>query len=214
MPGDSPLSSDPEPIGSATTNGPPGGGTAGYGSSGDENAGNQAANEATTSDSPVQLWYEQQAPWLRIFVFGLLRNSELVHDVVQNVFRKATVHSHTIQPHSVRAWLTKVAHHEAMLLLRKQKVHSRALQQLQVIGSVESSPDPLQGLLQREAAEHIRAVLQQLPVEQRDVVERRIDQNQTFAEIAAELAVPLGTVLTRMRLAMAKLRAELKASEE
>ncbi len=42
------------------------------------------------------------------------------------------------------------------------------------------------------------------------MVERRIDSDQTFAEIAAELNVPLGTVLTRMRLALAKLKLVLE----
>jgi RNA polymerase sigma-70 factor (ECF subfamily) len=41
------------------------------------------------------------------------------------------------------------------------------------------------------------------------VVEARIQHGQTFAAIAAELGLPLGTVLTRMRLALAKLRRSL-----
>lgn len=59
-------------------------------------------------------------------------------------------------------------------------------------------------------------MLATLPFEQQQVVEARIQRGQTFAAIAAELGLPLGTVLTRMRLALAKLRRSLgeKARDE
>ncbi|MCA9247413.1 MAG: hypothetical protein KDA42_09870, partial [Planctomycetales bacterium] len=49
----------------------------------------------------------------------------------------------------------------------------------------------------------------ELPSEQREVVRMRIYEEKKFAEIAAELELPLGTVLTRMRLALKKLEAAL-----
>ena len=52
-----------------------------------------------------------------------------------------------------------------------------------------------------------------LPVEQQIVVRMRIDEGKTFAIIASELNVPLGTVLTRMRLAIKKLQAQLKPED-
>ena len=53
--------------------------------------------------------------------------------------------------------------------------------------------------------EHVKEVLESLPDEQRRVVRMRIYEEKTFAAIAAELNAPLGTVLTRMRLALKKL---------
>jgi RNA polymerase sigma-70 factor (ECF subfamily) len=64
--------------------------------------------------------------------------------------------------------------------------------------------------MRQELAGKVREAVNRLPAEQRFVVERRIDSDQTFAEIAAELNVPLGTVLTRMRLALAKLKLVLE----
>ena len=46
------------------------------------------------------------------------------------------------------------------------------------------------------------------------MVEQRIYGEKTFAVIAEELKVPLGTVLTRNRLAMEKLRAALNETSE
>ena len=48
----------------------------------------------------------------------------------------------------------------------------------------------------------VRRALDALPEAQREVVQRRVYGNQTFAAIATELGCPLGTVLTRMRLAL------------
>lgn len=68
----------------------------------------------------------------------------------------------------------------------------------------------MQELISDEEVRRLRQGLAELPAEQRWVVERRIDHEETFAVIAANLGVPLGTVLTRMRLALQKLERILK----
>ena len=75
---------------------------------------------------------------------------------------------------------------------------------------------PWEEAIRDEEAAAVRRALATLPFEQRQVVEARIQRGQTFAAIAAELGLPLGTVLTRMRLALAKLRHSLgeKARDE
>ncbi|MBL8825420.1 MAG: hypothetical protein JNM18_00445, partial [Planctomycetaceae bacterium] len=55
----------------------------------------------------------------------------------------------------------------------------------------------------------VRQAIEQLPAEQRQVVRLRIYENRTFAEIATALKLPLGTVLTRMQLALKKLKKAL-----
>ncbi len=168
----------------------------------------------------VRQWHSQQVQWLRVFVFGILRNNELVGDVLQTVFQKALEHGDSVDPLAVRAWLTRVAHNEALLLKRKQGVDSRALTVLgsRQLGAGQSGSDPaalpIDELIRRETAERVRAAVQRLPPDQRFVVEKRIHGDQTFAEIAADLQVPLGTVLTRMRLALAKLRLALADESE
>jgi RNA polymerase sigma factor (sigma-70 family) len=169
-------------------------------------------NGGSEDENPqrVELWHSQQAQWLRVFVFGMLRNNELVADVLQTVFRKALEQGSGVDSQSVRAWLTRVAHNEALLVKRKQGVDSRAMAKLGAgLAEGDSASLPIDGLIQRETAERVRAAVRRLPPEQRFVVERRIHSDQTFADIAAELGLPLGTVLTRMRLALGKLRLTL-----
>lgn len=175
---------------------------AGNGSPGDENR------------KRAEAWYSQQVEWLRVFAFGILRNHDWVDDVLQTAFRKVIERSHEVDPAAVRAWLTRVVHNEALLLKRKQGVHQRAVEWLGAIEpGVDSGTLPLDGLMRQELAERVRRAVDRLPLDQRFVVQRRIDGDQTFAEIAAELNVPLGTVLTRMRLALGKLKLAL-ADEE
>jgi RNA polymerase sigma-70 factor (ECF subfamily) len=65
-------------------------------------------------------------------------------------------------------------------------------------------------LVRRETVEQVREAVQSLPAQQRHVVQARMYEGKTFAQLAAEMGVPLGTVLTHMRRALGKLRQKLK----
>jgi DNA-directed RNA polymerase specialized sigma24 family protein len=58
----------------------------------------------------------------------------------------------------------------------------------------------------QDAAARVELEIERLPREQQVVVRKRLHEEKTFAEIAGEEGVPLGTVLTRMRLALERLR--------
>ena len=63
-----------------------------------------------------------------------------------------------------------------------------------------------QQLIREELRVALRASLELLPVDQREVIRRRVYLEMSFAEIAADMNVPLGTVLTWMRRGVVKLR--------
>ena len=65
-----------------------------------------------------------------------------------------------------------------------------------------------------EEGERIHTALEMLPVEQREVIELAYFGGMSHSEIAARLGQPLGTVKTRTRLAMMKLRDLLKESNK
>jgi RNA polymerase sigma-70 factor (ECF subfamily) len=82
------------------------------------------------------------------------------------------------------------------------------------VESIAADPQPEapradQRLIRFEDVERVRAALALLPAEQREVVRMRMYEGKKFAEIAAELKWPLGTVLTRMHAALKKLRKSL-----
>ena len=62
----------------------------------------------------------------------------------------------------------------------------------------------------REAGERIGEAVRQLPHEQQAVFLLRVYDEMTYAEIAAVLGRPLGTVKTQMRNALIRLRADLR----
>lgn len=156
----------------------------------------------------VEELYAQYATDLRAFLLGLLRNPDWAAEALQSTFVKAAESGHQAQAETVRGWLFRVAYHQAMLLRRKQQVDQRATRQVAWNANHEfEAPDA--GLLRREQIERVKHGLEKLPAEQRTVVRLRIYEEKTFAEIASELGIPLGTVVTRMRTALEKLNREL-----
>lgn len=158
------------------------------------------------------LYLEYSVP-LMAFALGLLRNRELAREVVQVTFGKAIEHAAAVPPEGRKAWLFKVARNEALAIRRREGVARRAHESL-AAEAVKSAGvmEPGEDLVRSEQVEGIRRALDALPENQRRVVEERFFGERTFAEIAAEAGLPLGTVLTRMRLALGKLEQALKDS--
>jgi RNA polymerase sigma-70 factor (ECF subfamily) len=167
-----------------------------------------AEAEARLDSATVSELYAQFATPLRAFLMGLLRNRDLAEEALQTTFGKAVASGSVVEPASFRAWLFQVAYREAMGLRRRQGIESRVLSRLR-FGSSGSPEAADVSLLRTEAIKRVQEALEDLPAEQRDVVCRRIYEEQTFAQIAAETRLPLGTVLSRMRLALSKLRKSL-----
>ena len=65
---------------------------------------------------------------------------------------------------------------------------------------------------QNEEAQRVRLALETLPDDQREVINLSYYEGYSQSEISQRLQVPLGTVKSRMRLAMSKLRSDLRPS--
>jgi RNA polymerase sigma factor (sigma-70 family) len=154
--------------------------------------------------------YERWSPDIRRFLWALTRDAELADELAQATFGRLVESGHGVREGAERAWLFRVAHNEAMQWRRRNGVHARGLEKVADMASLREQPEPWRRLVRDEDAKRVRRALAALPPEQRHVVEQRIDAEQTFAEIAKELRKPIGTVLTRMRLALAKLERALR----
>ena len=77
-----------------------------------------------------------------------------------------------------------------------------------------NAPDPSQTAEGAERRRYVLAALSELPEEQREVLELGYYKGLTQTEIAQATGQPLGTVKTRMRLAMQKLREPLSMYRE
>jgi RNA polymerase sigma-70 factor, ECF subfamily len=111
---------------------------------------------------------------------------------------------------SVRSWVLGVVHNRAIDLFRRES--ARAGQDVNAEGIVERMPAPedTAGEVQsREDADEVRTALNDLPEEQRQVIELAYFGGFTHSEIASMLQLPAGTVKGRMRLGLTKLRMTL-----
>ncbi len=164
--------------------------------------------EGRVDAAAIGALYVQYAERLRVFLVGLLRNRELANEALQATFGKAVTAIHNVREESLKAWLFQVAYNEAMAIRRRQGVEAKSLQKLSWISRTHSEA-PEEELVRWESVRRVREALEQLPHDQRTVVQMRIYEERKFAEIASLLGVPLGTVLTRMRLALQKLQKSL-----
>lgn len=149
---------------------------------------------------------------LLAFLQGVLRDRQAASDALQTTFVKLTQRGHEVRAESRKAWLFRVAFHEAMLLRRKQATGERVLRQAAWTRPEVDAPAD-ERLVRREDVERVRAALDELPADQRQIVRMKIYEEKTFAVIAAELKIPLGTALARMRAGLEKLRRKLERSE-
>lgn len=162
--------------------------------------------------SRVETLFHEHAGEIRRFVLGVVRDPELASDVLQATFAKAVEQGHTARAETLKGWLFRVAYHEAITARRRQQTREEGQRKLTSLW-VARSEQPEDSLIRRETVESVRKAMDELPVDQRQVVWARLYEDKTFAVIAKELGVPLGTVLTRMRLALEKLKRSLQAGE-
>jgi len=190
---------------------------------------------AQVQAAQVQEAYERWSADIRRFLQGCLAGrwgsggrrdaqSGTIDELLQRTFQRLLESGSDVAPGAVRSWLFRVAYNEAMQDGRRRGVERRGLDRVVAdrvaaegvaahrVGSAGStSPDqPWVEAVRGETVARVRSALGQLPSEQRQVVEDRIYGGKTFAEIAAASGMPLGTVLTRMRLALGKLARSLR----
>ena len=171
------------------------------------------ADEGQLDPATIAELYREHADQLRRFLVGVLRDPHLAGDVLQATFAKAVEVGHTAQAESRKAWLFQVAYHEALALRRRAATGDRAIAALATNHQpTQESPDAR--AIAAETIATVRTALAALPTDQQQIVRMRIYEDKTFAAIAEELRIPLGTALGRMRAALEKLRQRLGGDRE
>jgi RNA polymerase sigma-70 factor (ECF subfamily) len=108
---------------------------------------------------------------------------------------------------SVRTWALGVTHNRAVDTLRRVGVHERRRAHEENIDEYLQAPESTDGqAIANVASQEVRGVLDELPSEQRRVIELAYFGGFTQTEIASMLDTPLGTVKGRMRLGLEKLK--------
>jgi RNA polymerase sigma-70 factor (ECF subfamily) len=139
---------------------------------------------------------------------------EVTLDVFMRVWQKAS--TYRADRAKVSTWLTHIARHHAIDVLRRRAARpdQHAVHWEDTLLQAESSGhDPQDAAEISLRRERIQAALAQLPPEQRQALSLAFFGGYSHSQIAELLQQPLGTVKTRLRLAMQKLR-ELLSDEQ
>ncbi len=148
--------------------------------------------------------------------YRVLDDPEGAEDAVQEAFLAIWRHADSYQPSrgSVRSWLLTVVRNRAIDLLRARESRPKAGPSLdEMIALASPGGDPADDALRRVEADTIRTALASLPDEQRRTVELAFFSGLSYPEVAEAMRAPLGTVKSRMRLAMERLRGLLLSGD-
>ena len=166
------------------------------------------ADDERLDAAAVAALYLAHAEELRRFLVGVIRDVQLANDVLQIAFAKLLERGHETREDARKAWLFRVAYHEALAIRRREAVGEKVTRR-GAWGKEGATGGTEDNLVRFEVVEGVREALKDLPPEQQQVVRMRIYDERTFAEIAQALDIPLGTALGRMRSALQKLRNKL-----
>jgi RNA polymerase sigma-70 factor, ECF subfamily len=166
-------------------------------------------DEVQLEPAVVAALYAEHGAELRRFLFGVLRDEALAGDVLQATFVRLIEVGQASREETRKAWLFRVAYNEALAVRRREATGQRILERQAIWQQITAERGTSDPLVSQETAEQVEQALQSLPSEQAQVVRMRIYEDKKFVEIAAELKIPLGTALARMRAALKKLRDRL-----
>lgn len=152
---------------------------------------------------------ERHADAVYALIYRMCGRAALADDVAQEIFltlwRRAATYDRNRG--GVRTWALGVAHNRTIDVLRRDGVHSRrradddALEETLI--AAEATEEQA---MNNFASGEVRGALNELPGEQRRVIDLAYFGGFTQNEIAQMLELPLGTVKGRMRLGLDRLR--------
>ena len=157
--------------------------------------------------------YDRHAARVLSLAHRIVRNSGDAEDVVQEVFSQAwrTAPNYQAARGTVAGWLLMMTRTRAIDRLRSRQArrdHGTKADLDTVPAATAAQPDEL---IARQQAAHVRSALTELPAEQRIALELAYFDGLTQTEIAEQLKTPLGTVKTRIRAALARLRRSVRS---
>ena len=145
--------------------------------------------------------------------WAIVRDWGLAADAVQETFALFAQKHQTIEATRQRGWLFRTVQFQALNQRRSQQRSTQLIDRLREEPTAYATRSPSVARERDEQIEQLRRAIEDLPFEQRQVVQLRLADELGFAEIAEQLKKPLGTILSRMRLALEKLRRSLPPDE-
>lgn len=130
---------------------------------------------------------------------------ECMQDVMATLWRKAHLYDPTRA--SVATWIFTIARNRKIDIIRRY----RRPEPEELPWGPEAEPEQADVLALQQDSARLAMALKDLPPKQRHLIERAFFGDMTHSEIAAETGLPLGTIKSRIRLAIERLRHSMGA---
>ena len=156
--------------------------------------------------------YDQCSSLVYAIALKVLGNQADAEEVTLDVFNQIWRTAQSYQPErgSVTAWLVTLARSRAIDRLRSRATRQQKEEPIFAYADFVSPTDgPEQATADNQRRTRILAAMSNLPAEQRRAVELAFFSGLSHSELAEKLELPLGTVKTRLRSSMLKLRESL-----
>ncbi|HEX9075184.1 MAG TPA: sigma-70 family RNA polymerase sigma factor [Anaerolineae bacterium] len=162
----------------------------------------------------MSVLYDRYARLVFSLALRVLNDRESSEEVVQEVFVKIWRRAAEYRPERGKfsSWLSGIAHNHAIDEFRRRRVRPMASGDDETAAAeiVDGGPVPFDRAVQSIEHQQITEALACIPTEQRIPIELAYFEGLTQQEIAGRLGQPLGTIKTRMRLGMQKLKSLLQ----
>jgi RNA polymerase sigma-70 factor (ECF subfamily) len=135
---------------------------------------------------------------------------EVTQEVMLEVWRRAD--TFTVQRGSAAGWIVTIAHRRAVDRVRSEQAARTRTERVGAREHQRAFDAVTEQVERREDHAVVTTALDQLTDPQRQVIDLAYYQGHTYREIAEQLGIPLGTVKTRMRQAIIRLREAMEVS--
>lgn len=153
--------------------------------------------------------FDHYAPLIRAYSLARepgadLVADELVQEVMTRVWLKADKYNGRLA--NLNTWIFTLARNCRIDYLRRNSRYATEIDPTDIFNDIEDEgPGPFQLVQQSRAEESIRAGLKQLPREQSEILTKVYLEGKSHQQASEDLKLPLGTVKSRVRLALKKL---------
>jgi RNA polymerase sigma-70 factor, ECF subfamily len=181
-----------------------------------------AARVARGDSAALEELYDRYASRVLGISIKIVSDQALAEDILQETFWRVWQSAGTYQPQlgAFTGWLFRIARNLSIDAYRRRNVRPQAVMSTREEGDdplLEQTPDPDMDVAEQAQSilrnRQVRQALASLPSVQRQVIEMAYFNGMTRQEIAEATGEALGTIHTRARLALQKLRGELERDE-
>lgn len=158
--------------------------------------------------------FGRYAPRVKSYLLRLGARGALAEDLAQDAMLAVWRRAASFDPGRARAstWIFVIARNAWIDRLRREKVEL-AYRDVSPVSEECDDEAPDDAVVRTQTEEKVSAALTTLSEEQRQVVQLSFFEDRPHSEIAEALSLPLGTVKSRLRLALIKLRAQWEKAE-